>query len=69
MATIKELLNAAINTLDGLRSARAINYEKWQEDGGEGFKRQVQQLDNKEIPEQEAKVAELQKLVDEGEAN
>jgi hypothetical protein len=65
MGTIREILKQAINTLDGLRSDRATNYEKWQEDGGEEFKRNVDRLDQEIIPVAETKVAELQKRLDE----
>ena len=64
MATIREILKQAINTLDGLRSDRATNYEKWQEDGGEDFKRNVDRLDKEKIPAAVAKVAELQKRLE-----
>ena len=65
MATIREILKQAINTLDGLRSDRATNYEKWQEDGGEEFKRNVDRLDQEKIPAAEVKVAELRNRIDE----
>lgn len=65
MATIREILKQAINTLDSLRSDRTTNYEKWQEDGGEESKRNVDRLDQEKIPAAEPKVAELQKRIDE----
>jgi len=64
MATIREILKQAINTLDSLRSDRATNYEKWQEDGGEESKRNVDRLDQEKIPAAVAKVAELQKRLE-----
>jgi hypothetical protein len=64
MATIREILKQAINTLDSLRSDRTTNYEKWQEDGGEESKRNVDRLDQEKIPAAVAKVAELQKRLE-----